>query len=103
MHRLLKANDFPDFVFLQEVRATDSLQAAFRKAPHCVEAGCCTSAPRYEAHFNMNRSQRRHHGVLIYIRADRAASSTVRNVDWDNEGRVQVVEMPSFNLALFNV
>jgi exonuclease III len=118
----LKRHHWPAILFLQEVKiaATDvKTQEAVRIAVNAKLPSETTAAergPRYEAHFTLPRDPHnargprgsgKVYGVCSIVRADLVSSfdATFRTVDWDNEGRVSVVELrsPSVKLALFNI
>lgn len=112
LHRLLAENDFPDFLFLQEIRARPSDKdqlAALREAPHVASSMRDTEsrkAPRYQAYFACNKAEKgmRFHGVATYVREDRTSEITsAREVDWDSEGRIHIVEMAARGVAFINV
>ena len=94
LRNLLARHDFPDIVCLQEVRArhTDSdWIVALTAAVNGKDSG-----PKYKAYTSLNRSTRgqRHFGVVTYVKKPLSDNVTAaREVDWDSEGRVVIVEM----------
>lgn len=98
---LLVRHGFPDFVCLQEVRARHTDKewiAALKAAPNKSGA-----EPVYTMYTSLNRAIRgqRHFGVITYAKnPDEVAVS--REVAWDAEGRVIILEMKS-GWALVNV
>ena len=123
LRKLLRRHAFPDFVCLQEVRARHSdkewiaalrLAANFgtHRAPEGADAGPSgdavgtdaeTAEPKYTMFHSLNRAVRaqRHFGVATFVRAPSAVAAA-REVDWDAEGRVLVLEMKA-GWALVNV
>jgi len=70
--------------------------------------------PQYEVHFtlptdNFNarglRGTQKVHGVATLIRSDISTSSniSVNTVEWDKEGRVQILTLPSLHIAILNI
>lgn len=98
---LIARHGFPEFVCLQEVRArqTDKEWIASLKAAPNGDG----DEPQYTTYTSLNRATRgqRHFGVVTYVKnADDVA--VAREVDWDAEGRVMILEMKS-GWALVNV
>ena len=67
-------------------------------------------ARRYNAHFCLPRDKHnatgfegKIYGVCALLRQDLAPVTTVRVVDWDLEGRVQLLEISSMGLVVVNV
>ena len=110
---------YSQVVFLQEVHIARSDAATKRAVLKAANAQSKTdTGPAYEAHFCLPtdahnaRGLGGHgavHGVASLLLSDFAAQhvARVRTVDWDSEGRVQVVELKAESahgrLALFNV
>ncbi|KAI9660607.1 MAG: hypothetical protein M1821_009959 [Bathelium mastoideum] len=112
LRAFLHRHGYPEFLCLQEVkiaphdtRSQRAVQTAIR--PPGSKESLATTEPSYTAHFNLPTDPhnatgfgRKVHGVATIVRDDFAARyvQRVRNVDWDAEGRVQVVEMsfPAF-------
>ncbi|KAH9943451.1 uncharacterized protein BXZ73DRAFT_40632 [Epithele typhae] len=107
---LLRRHVFPDFICLQEVRARHTDRewvAALRLAANFGTHGMGTLAdsPKYTMFHSLNRAARgqRNFGVATFVRAPReTAIAAAREVDWDHEGRVLVLEMKA-SWALVNV
>lgn len=105
-------------VFLQEVKIShkdNTTRDAVRTAIN-AESPPKDSGPEYDAHFTLPtdahnarglRGSGKVYGVCSILRRDLypASSVNVRTVDWDNEGRVSVVELTSGEekLAVFNI
>ncbi len=66
---------------------------------HCYDADFCLPRDRY----NATGFGGRVYGVCTLIRQDIAPDAKIKTVDWDLEGRVQIVELPSSGLVLFNI
>lgn len=103
LRELLARHDFPDFLCLQEVRArhndTDWI-AALRAA---VNGHGRDSGPQYTVYTSLNRATRgqRHFGTVTFAKSPDDIA-VAREVDWDVEGRVVILEMKS-GWALVNV
>ncbi|RPD67176.1 hypothetical protein L226DRAFT_549800 [Lentinus tigrinus ALCF2SS1-7] len=99
---LIRRHGFPDFVCLQEARARYSdkewISALRLAANYDADVG-----PRYTMYHSLNRATRgqRHFGVVTFVR-DTSAIAAAREVDWDAEGRVHILEMKS-GWVLLNV
>ncbi|CCM01599.1 uncharacterized protein FIBRA_03659 [Fibroporia radiculosa] len=98
---LLSRNNFPDFVCLQEVRArqTDKQWISGLKAAPTWNL----AEPKYTMYSSLSRATRgqRHFGVVTYTRRPDLVA-VAREVDWDAEGRVLILEMKN-GWALINV
>ncbi|KAH9951597.1 hypothetical protein B0H21DRAFT_684345 [Amylocystis lapponica] len=98
---MLARHNFPDFVCLQEVRArhTDKEWIAAFRAAVKGQSG----EPSYTPYTSLNKATRgqRHFGVLTYVKNPEHVA-VAREVDWDTEGRVLILEMKS-GWALLNV
>lgn len=64
----------------------------------------------YDAHFCLPRDKRnatgfggKVYGVCTLIRQDLSPDTNIKDVGWDLEGRVQVVEVPTLRLIVINV
>lgn len=69
-----------------------------------------TQSRRYDAHFCLPRDRYnatgfggKVYGVCALTRQDIAQDINIKTVEWDLEGRVQIVELPSSGLILFNI
>jgi exodeoxyribonuclease-3 len=125
---ILKSHGWPDIVFLQEVRSLHKDKETIRKlreAPnHGAERATTrnhspstssdseedtlpTSAdgPTYTAFFSLNRSKvgSGRFGVATYISSSFTEEYTVREVDWDHEGRLLLLNIQSLELVIVNV
>jgi exonuclease III len=113
----LARHNWPEIVFLQEVKInpTDTkTQDAVRRianTPLPTETPS-SSATSYEVHFTLPRDQHnargfggKVYGIASLIRSDFSSSqaSRVRDVEWDVEGRVHVVELSTSRIAALNV
>ncbi|TFK56704.1 DNase I-like protein [Heliocybe sulcata] len=100
LRQLITRHHFPDFVCLQEVRGrhgdTEWI-AALAAAANGAEG------PKYKAYTSLNRATRgaRHFGVVTFAK-DPSQVAVAREVEWDVEGRVMVLEMHD-GWALINV
>jgi exonuclease III len=118
----LHRHQWPSILFLQEVKVAstdtktqDAVKAAVNsKLP--FESDSTKKVPQYEAHFTLPtdahnargpRGSGKVYGVCSIIRTDLYTSYNVkvRSVDWDQEGRISVVELTTGDtkLALFNI
>lgn len=105
LRSLLARHNFPDFLCLQEVRArhTDAdWVAALRDAVN-GRGLARDGGPTYTMYTSLNRAVRgpRHFGVATFAR-DAGAVAAAREVPWDAEGRVVILEMRA-GWALVNV
>lgn len=100
LRQLITRHNFPDFVCLQEVRGRhgDSQWIAALAA-----AANGSEGPKYTAYTSLNRATRgqRHFGVVTYAK-NPSQIAVAREVEWDVEGRVMILEMHS-GWALVNV
>ncbi|TFY68692.1 hypothetical protein EVJ58_g852 [Rhodofomes roseus] len=98
---VIARHGYPEFICLQEVRARHTDKewiASLKNAPNGKGDG-----PQYTTFTSLNRAPRgqRHFGVVTYAKnPDDIANA--REVDWDAEGRVMILEMKS-GWALVNV
>ncbi|KZT12462.1 uncharacterized protein LAESUDRAFT_688987 [Laetiporus sulphureus 93-53] len=99
---LLIRHDLPDFVCLQEVRARQT-DKAWISALHNAANYHRKGGPKYSMYTALNQAKtgQRHFGVVTYVK-DRERVAIAREVDWDAEGRVLILEMKS-GWALVNV
>ncbi|KAI0081762.1 hypothetical protein K474DRAFT_1587184 [Panus rudis PR-1116 ss-1] len=100
LHNLLSRHGFPDFLCLQEVRARRTDHDWIASLTRVVNG---PDGPKYKAYTSLNRSTRgqRHFGVVTFVK-DPSMISVAREVDWDVEGRIVILEMKS-GWALVNV
>ncbi len=118
----LQRHSWPAILFLQEVKIAaqdrktqDAVRAAVNFKLSC-ESSPGTSGLQYEAHFTLPtdlhnargpRGSGKVYGVCSILRSDlrNKYKVNVREVDWDKEGRISVVELEaaSEKLALFNI
>lgn len=96
----------PHIICLQEVKATTrdpSLIRALPLVPQRKYTGLTTAQQPfgYTAHWSLSHAKRgKNFGVVTYVRDDVQVLGT-REVEWDKEGRVVVVELPG--VAIYNV
>ena len=116
----LRANlhrwQWPHVLFLQEVKIApkdtktpDLLRRAINTPRDAVDEPIFKSQ-LYDAHFCLPRSRYnatgfggKVYGVCTLVRQDIAPDANVKTVEWDLEGRVQVTELPSLGLIVFNI
>ncbi|KAI0375626.1 DNase I-like protein [Pilatotrama ljubarskyi] len=100
---LLERHDYPDFVCLQEVRARHTDKQWISALRLAANHGAHDAGPKYTLYHSLNRSTRgqRHFGVVTYAKEPHTVVAA-REVDWDAEGRVLILEMQS-GWALVNV
>jgi exonuclease III len=115
----LHRHNWPAVLFLQEVKIAPKdikTQDAVRAAINASSSTVSDSGPAYEAHFTLPsdphnargpNGNRKVYGVCSIVRRDLRDEHemSIRTVDWDNEGRVSVVELESTHhkLAVFNI
>lgn len=114
----LQRHDFPEILFLQEVKINPSDSASLNAVSRAIKRGASESEanPDYVAHFclpsdkfNATGFGRKVYGVCSVVRQDFADECVerMRTVDWDAEGRFSVIETKAYNylpkLAIFNV
>lgn len=112
----LRRHEFPTTLFLQEVKINPDDVATQKAVQSAVRAPQGSDEPDYLAYFclpadrfNARGFGRKIYGVCSIVRADfvEATKAKVRTVDWDLEGRFQVIEaaatehMPK--LQIFNI
>ncbi|KAK8194108.1 hypothetical protein M8818_007294 [Zalaria obscura] len=97
----LRLRGWPTLLFLQEVKINPSDSATIRSVERSVRAPPGSAEPDYQAHFclpsdkhNVRGFGGKVYGVCSIIRSDflRSRVEQVRTVDWDAEGRFQIVE-----------
>ena len=107
---------FPQIVFLQEVKIalsdTKTLKSIQRAVDTPTENGD-EDAPQskpYDAHFCLPRDKYnatgfggKVYGVCTLIRPDLAPDATIKTVEWDLEGRVQIIELPCHGIVAYNI
>lgn len=103
LRELLARHDFPDFLCLQEIRARQSDSDWITALTTAVNGRVKDNGPRYTAYTSLSTSQRgqRHFGVATYAK-NPDSIAVYREVSWDAEGRVVILEMKS-GWALVNV
>jgi len=114
----LQRHDFPDILFLQEVKINPSDTTSLNAVSRAIKRGASEpeANPDYVAHFclpsdkfNATGFGRKVYGVCSIIRQDFADKyvERMRTVDWDAEGRFSVIEtkanLDMQKLAIFNV
>jgi exonuclease III len=107
----LRRHGWPTILCLQEVKINpndDATKSAVRQAVKST----IEDEPDYEAHFclptdphNARGFGRRIYGVCTIIRKSFVTKyqPTVRSVDWDLEGRIQIVETNEPKLSIWNI
>ncbi|KAI3325403.1 DNase I-like protein [Xylariaceae sp. AK1471] len=122
LRRVLKRHAWPHVLFLQEVkikhgdaRTMDAVRAAVNDAlAVSTISGRSDGGPIYEVYFNLPCDPHnakgfggKIYGVATVTRRDfsRAYIDTIRDVAWDKEGRVQVIETRgiTFPFAIINI
>jgi exonuclease III len=118
----LHRHKWPSILFLQEVKiaSTDTkTQDAVKAAVNSklrFESDSTNEGPKYEAHFTLPtdsynahgpRGSGKVYGVCSIMRTELRTlyRVNIRTVDWDQEGRISVVELAtdSAKLAIFNI
>jgi exonuclease III len=98
---VLRQHAFPSFLCLQEVRGKADDKDYIAALRHSANDGQRAEEPYYRAYFSLCQIKGpKRFGVATYFRED-VTVSKAREVDWDAEGRVLILEMPDF--ALVNV
>lgn len=107
----LRRHGWPTILCLQEVKINpndDATKSAVRQAVRSTTE----DEPDYETHFclptdphNARGFGRKVYGVCTIIRKDfiTECQPTVRSVDWDLEGRIQIVETQEPKLSIWNI
>ena len=118
LREFLHRHDFPDILFLQEVKINPSDTASLNAVSRAIKRVASESEanPDYIAHFclpsdrfNATGFGRKVYGVSSIVRQDFADKyiERMRTVDWDAEGRFSVIETKASadlpKLAIFNV
>ncbi|KAI0832406.1 Endonuclease/exonuclease/phosphatase [Trametes gibbosa] len=100
---LLHRHNYPDFVCLQEVRARHIDKQWISALRLAANHGAPDTGPKYTLYHSLNRATRgqRHFGVVTYAKEPHSVAAA-REVDWDAEGRVLILELTS-GWALVNV
>ena len=113
LRNFLRRHHWPQLLHLQEVKinpADESTKRSVESAVNLCRSGA-DGGPRYQVRFclprdrfNANGFGRKIYGVATVIREDflKNEVENVREVDWDTEGRVLVIETRS-RLSLWNV
>jgi exonuclease III len=114
----LRRHDFPEILFLQEVKINPSDSASLTTVSRAIKRNASEPevSPDYTAHFclptdkyNATGFGRKVYGVCSIVRQDFADKyvERMRTVDWDAEGRFSVIETKANfdlpKLAIFNV
>ncbi|KAJ3553285.1 hypothetical protein NM688_g3697 [Phlebia brevispora] len=101
LREMLARHEFPDFLCLQEVRARQSDTEWITALKGAVNGR--DSGPKYAVYTSLNRATRgqRHFGTATFAKNPDAVA-VAREVDWDSEGRVVILEMRA-GWALVNV
>lgn len=114
----LRRHDFPEILFLQEVKINPSDSASLAAVSRAIQRNASEpeTSPDYTAHFclptdkhNATGFGRKVYGVCSIVRQDFADKyvECMRTVDWDAEGRFSVIEtkvnLDLPKLAIFNV
>ena len=114
----LRRHDFPELLFLQEVKINPSDSASLIAVSRAIKRSTSEpeANPDYTAHFclpadkyNATGFGRKVYGVCSIVRQDFADKyvERMRTVDWDAEGRFLVIETKAGldlpKLAIFNV
>ena len=117
---IFAAHGYPQICCLQEVRAFSKDKDMIRSLrlsanPTALEdssdsdeeaaAETKDGGPRYTAHFSLCKAKGggKRFGVATYVSSEFKHQYTAREVDWDAEGRLVIMEVPSINLAIVNV
>ncbi|KAK6007280.1 hypothetical protein QM012_006288 [Aureobasidium pullulans] len=107
----LRRHSWPTILCLQEVKINpndEATKSAVRQAVKSTKEG----EPDYEAHFclptdphNARGFGRKVYGVCTIIRKSFVAKHQpiIRSVDWDLEGRIQIVEAEDPKLSIWNI
>lgn len=107
----LRRHDWPTMLFLQEVKINPDDEATKSAVKRAVKPTKDTE-PEYIAHFclpsdlyNARGFGRKVYGVCTIIRKDFVDlhQPSVRTVDWDREGRIQIVETAHPKLSIWNI
>ena len=112
----LRRHQWPTCLFLQEVKINPDDTATQRAVERAVRDDTKGAEPDYRAFFCLPRDKynargfgRKVYGVCSIVRADFLAETNakVRTVDWDLEGRIQIIETEAVNgwpkLSVWNI
>ncbi|GAB7341701.1 hypothetical protein MBLNU457_g0041t1 [Dothideomycetes sp. NU457] len=112
----LRRHEWPTCLFLQEVKINPDDTATQRAVERAVRDDTKGAEPDYRALFCLPRDKynargfgRKVYGVCSIVRTDFLAQTNakVRTVDWDLEGRIQIVETEAVNgwpkLSIWNI
>lgn len=113
LRAFLHRHHFPELLFLQEVKINAADQKTQNAVAKAVNARLSThdTGPDYDVHFTLPKDKHnirgfggKVYGVCSMVRRDFAERhvARVRDVNWDLEGRVSVVELKS-RLAVWNI
>jgi exonuclease III len=125
LHEIFAAHAYPAVCCLQEVRClakdADGIRALRRSAmPATSNLGSSSSSdedetddnkpdsqapPTYSAHFSLCKSSfgAKRFGVGTFVSSRFPYQYSTREVDWDSEGRVLIMTIPSLKVAIVNV
>ncbi|KAF2111033.1 Endonuclease/exonuclease/phosphatase [Lophiotrema nucula] len=126
LRAFLQRHGWPSLLFLQEVKIAsidiktqDAVKAAANERTASERSSASNQGPKYDVYFTLptDRYNARGlggsgkvYGVASIIRSDvlpkfKFDELRARTVEWDSEGRVNIIEMtsPTLNLALFNI
>ncbi|KAI0092842.1 Endonuclease/exonuclease/phosphatase [Irpex rosettiformis] len=103
LRELVARHDYPDFLCLQEVLARLSDVDWIADLGRAVNGRIRDRGPKYTPYMSLNRSTRgqRHFGTVTFAKHPESIER-YREVEWDSEGRVVILEMKS-GWALVNV
>ena len=116
LHSNLQRWNWPHILFLQEVKIaprdtkTPGLLRRIVNAPLDHEHQDLPTEQLYDSHLCLPRDKHngtgfggKIYGVCTLLRHDISLGTTIKEVAWDLEGRVQVIEMPSIGIIAINV
>lgn len=120
LREIFASHGWPDICCLQEVRAlakdTEMIRSLLASAntPDANDSSDSDDSqsgetkdagPRYTAHFSLcqAKSGGKRFGVATYVSSNFKHQYTAREVDWDAEGRLMILEMKHLKLAIINV
>lgn len=107
----LRRHHWPTVLFLQEVKINPDDEATKSAVQRAVRSSK-EAEPDYTAHFclpsdphNARGFGRKVYGVCTIVRKDFAEQhqARIRTVDWDLEGRIQIVETEDPKLSIWNI
>ncbi|KAL6718237.1 Actin-like protein arp9 [Lecanora helva] len=112
----LRRWQWPNIVFLQEVKIarsdtkTPSLLRQIVNKTLDIETNPLSKDELYDVHLCLPRDRYnasgfggKVYGVCALIRKDLAPNATVKTVDWDAEGRIQILEIARSKLVVINI